>query len=179
VKFSFGDSRTPNFSNRMDALAPLRGGCNANAGGGSKRERRGKTQAETLRGNEHWRETSLIDVNTYKGNCPRCRGSRPPRPSLTIMPSNENTSKDDTLMRTEPGRVGPPGVESPRWKMSGERPRANSSSSLGVANGTEERRSAEKRDFRSAPRQDDHEKLFRDFFELVLQRAVFQVSLKL
>jgi len=120
----------------------------------------------------------LIDgVNTYKGNCPRCRGSRPPRPSLTAMPSNEDTSNDGTSVRTEPGRVGPP-VESPRWKMSGERPRASSSSSPGLANGAEERRGVEKRDFRSTPRRDDHEKLFRDFFELVLQRAVFQVSPK-
>jgi len=93
------------------------------------------------------------------------------------MPFNEDTSNDGTLVRTDPGRVDAP-VESPRWKMSGERPRANSSSSPGLANG-EERRGAEKRDFRSIPRREDHERLFRDFFELVLQRAVFQVSLKL
>lgn len=96
------------------------------------------------------------------------------------MPANEDTSNDTTLVRTEQGEAGPPAGS---WrKMSGERPRMDSSSTLnlsGLANGVEERSSAEKRDFRSMPRRDVHEKLFRDFFELVLQRAVFQVSLKL
>ncbi|XP_077275080.1 cysteine sulfinic acid decarboxylase-like [Temnothorax americanus] len=98
------------------------------------------------------------------------------------MPINEDTSNDPTLARTKLGRAGglPAGS---RRKMSGECPQVDlpdSSSTLALsglpalANGTEERRAAEKRDFRSMPRRDAHEKLFRDFFELVLQRAVFQ-----
>lgn len=94
------------------------------------------------------------------------------------MPANEDTSNDGTSLRMEHERASP-SAESSWRKMSEERPRANPLSIPtlpGLVNGTEESKGAEKRDFRSKPRREAHEKLFRDFFELVLQRAVFQVS---
>lgn len=92
---------------------------------------------------------------------------------------NKDISNERTLARTELGNAVPPAGS--RLKISGERPRADCSSSpalLVLANGTEEQEDTEKPDFRSRPRRDAHEKLFRDFFELVLQRAVFQVGLE-
>ncbi|XP_018305751.1 cysteine sulfinic acid decarboxylase [Mycetomoellerius zeteki] len=92
------------------------------------------------------------------------------------MPANEDTSNDGTSLRMEHERASP-SAESSWRKMSEERPRANPLSIPtlpGLVNGTEELKGAEKRDFRSKPRREAHEKLFRDFFELVLQRAVFQ-----
>ncbi|KAL6260322.1 hypothetical protein P5V15_007853 [Pogonomyrmex californicus] len=91
------------------------------------------------------------------------------------MPVNEDITNGVRLTQAEPGRAGP--AAGSRRKMSGEHPVADSSSMSapsGLANGTVERQGVEKRDFRSIPRRNAHEKLFRDFLELVLQRAVFQ-----
>lgn len=97
------------------------------------------------------------------------------------MPAHEDTSKESTLNRVAPG--GPGTLAGSQRKVSRECDpvSANSSSSiklLGCTNGSQERKDGMKGDFRSIPRRDAHEKLFRDFFELVLQEAVFQVSLK-
>lgn len=89
------------------------------------------------------------------------------------MPANEDTS-NESLERIEPGRISP---VPPQRKIS-ERPQNPESTLLPgmTVNGDSERSETEKRNFRSVPRRDTHEKLFRDFFELVLQQAVFQVS---
>ncbi|RLU20663.1 hypothetical protein DMN91_007276 [Ooceraea biroi] len=91
------------------------------------------------------------------------------------MPAHEDTFNESTLKRTESG--GPsPATGSQRKASQDEHPASTNSSSslklLGCTNGNQE--GIMKGDFRSVPRRDVHEKLFRDFFELVLQQAVFQ-----
>lgn len=114
---------------------------------------------------------------TYKGNRRRCRNpDRDPFEPSRAMPANEDTSANDfALARIKPERANPSaGSQS---KMSRK---DDSSANLILSNftaSTEERKETEKGDFRSIPCRSIHEKLFRDFFELVLQRAVFQVNL--
>lgn len=97
-------------------------------------------------------------------------------PSL-VMPANEDTSSDDfvVLTRIKPGRTNPPaGTQA---KMPGTDESSSSPVLSSFTASTEERKGFEKGDFRSMPYRNVHEKLFRDFFELVLQRAVFQVCM--
>jgi len=97
-----------------------------------------------------------------------------------VMPTHEDASKESILDQTEPG--GPSSVAGSQQKISRGHEHlasANFSSSLKLSeftNGNQERKEITKGDFHSIPCRDVHEKLFRDFFELVLQQAIFQVS---
>lgn len=88
------------------------------------------------------------------------------------MPVNEDTPFSDALDRTETDerRMS---AELQRT-IPGKYPQTGVSVIPEHANGT--RNGIEEQHFRSMPRREVHEKLFRNFFELVLQRAVFQVS---
>ncbi|EFN89498.1 cysteine sulfinic acid decarboxylase [Harpegnathos saltator] len=87
------------------------------------------------------------------------------------MPANEDTS-NESLERIEPGRISP---SLSQRKMSGGLQNLASSLLPGATVDDDlESSRVEERNFRSIPRRDIHEKLFRDFFELVLQQAVFQ-----
>lgn len=129
---------------------------------------------------KHWRETSLINVTsveTYKGNRRRCRRPRTPVDSPLVMPANKDIASDTMLGRVEPGRTN----SFVARKASGKLSHTSESSSTTVlpehANGVEKQNGVRTQHFRSVPNRDVHEKLFRDFFELVLQQAVFEVSL--
>jgi len=97
-----------------------------------------------------------------------------------VMPTHEDTSKESMLDQTESG--GSTSVAGSQQKISQEHEHlasTNVSSSLKLSeftNGNQERKQITKGDFHSIPRRNIHEKLFRDFFELILQQAVFQVS---
>ncbi|XP_012230302.1 cysteine sulfinic acid decarboxylase [Linepithema humile] len=86
------------------------------------------------------------------------------------MPINEDTPSSDAFDRTEAERMS---AELQRT-MPGKYSQAGVSVIPEHANGTRERNGIEEQHFRSMPRREVHEKLFRNFFELVLQRAVFK-----
>lgn len=102
---------------------------------------------------------------------------RDPSEPSRVMPANEDTSANEfaptSLARIKPERMNPSARSQPKTDNS-------SSTTLPVLSNftasTEERKGVEKGDFRSVPSRNLHEKLFKDFFELVLQRAVFQVN---
>ncbi|XP_029176853.1 cysteine sulfinic acid decarboxylase [Nylanderia fulva] len=90
------------------------------------------------------------------------------------MPAN----KDDTFSLSLARKTNPPPTGSSRSKIKLETNESSSTIPIlpnSFAPSTDEAcKGFRKGDFRSMPFRNVHEKLFRDFFELVLQRAVFQ-----
>lgn len=97
------------------------------------------------------------------------------------MPANEDTSSEDTfgaslLRNLKPEKTNPRSSQISKIESGID----ESSSTIPVLansftpSAQEGQKGFEKRDFRSMPFRNVHEKLFRDFFELVLQQAVFQ-----
>lgn len=100
------------------------------------------------------------------------------------MPANEDTSTTDDFalmaqIKPEMRTNRPPAGSQPKTPGTTTDDSSSSSAASPVLSNftgasTGERKAIEKGDFRSIPCRNVHEKLFRDFFELVLQRAVFQ-----
>lgn len=132
----------------------------------------------------HWRETSLI---TAAGVMKRIKETavvvtdpeRDPSEPSRVMPANEGTSTDNfAVARIKLERMNPLAGFPPKMSRSNDSSTDSSTTPIlsSFIASTEERKAVEKGDFRSIPCRNVHEKLFRDFFELVLQRAVFQVN---
>lgn len=126
----------------------------------------------------HWRETSLIAAaGVMKGIKETAvvviDPDRDPFELSRVMPANEGTA-NFALARNKLEKTNL--LAGSLSKMPGS---DDSSTNLTLSSfpaSTEERKGVEKGNFRSIPCRNVHEKLFRDFFELVLQRAVFQVN---
>lgn len=102
---------------------------------------------------------------------------RDPSEPSRVMPANEGTSTDNfAVARIKLERMNPLAGFPPKMSRSDDSSTDSSTTPIlsSFTASTEERKAVEKGDFRSIPCRNVHEKLFRDFFELVLQRAVFQ-----
>lgn len=90
------------------------------------------------------------------------------------MPANENIS-NESLEQQDSNKPTLERSTSSQRRISGEL-QSDSLLLRGFINDNLEQNGDRKRDFRSLPRQEIHEKLFRDFFDIILQQAVFQVG---